>query len=498
MRSIHFPTSILLFAMLFTSGCGQKDSADAPPAKPSTKNSEPEAQDHPAPDMWASSYLGTIGLTYKDDRKNKTGFVLIDSDTIATSASWLFGAKEGVVQLNCCDPKQVLGIVAYDMARDIVLVRIDPPVENVVSMPITELGDSPLNILFTLPVSFEIGPAFSTVPTEIEQHVDWAGIGETFIFSSAPDLVMDGSLVINNKGFPLAMITGWGGGNRNIGVPISQIVSLDRRELLPLERFTPSQLPKADQSYAHVYEARNLRNGGRLQGALEHAKKSVALDPNNWHAWYELGVLHDLLEADLTEAESALKRSVSIEDQWSEGLYSLGLIEYKQGTYTDAIESLKKAIKLDPSNPDAHSMYGLSVWQSQGPLMAVVHLEAACNLAPETFMHLDNLNLCYSELDQPRNGLQRTKQFVADSPDDIHGRRELGLLAFKLKESQLAIEQFSWLDEHLPPDSDTLIRLIICQLDTGDRSSAKKSLDKLESIDPAHELLPKFREELKP
>lgn len=497
-RATQLSPLILILTAIFSFGCDGADSADTDSATPSKRTFESNDLDHPAPNMWALSCLGTVELTYEDDRTHKTGFVLIDSDTIALNASSLFGAKEGTVQLHCCDPKQILGIVAYDMTKDIALVRIDPPVEDFARVQSTELDDSAISILFSLPISFETGPAFSTIPTQVEQHADWTDIGKTLLFKSDPLLVMDGSLVINHEGFPIAMICGWGGGNRGIGVLISEITSLERHDFVEFDRFLPSLLPHEDQSYAHVYESRNLRNGGRFEDALGHAEKGVAINPVNWQGWYELGVLYDILEADLTQAESALKRSVSIEDEWSEGVYSLGLIEYKLGRYAYAIESLKKAIELDPTNPDAHHMLGLSLWDLEGPLEAVSHLEAACDLAPDTIMYLQNLNICFGDLHQPNRGLERTKQFVLDSPDDSEGRRELGLLAFELKDFELARVQFVWLDDQFEPDSDTLIRLFLCELEMNDRSSAKDVLDRLESIDPHHHLLPRLREELTP
>ena len=247
-----------------------------------------------------------------------------------------------------------------------------------------------------------------------------------------------------------------------------------------------------------MYESRNLRNGGRLEDALGHAEKGIEINPVNWQGWYELGVLYDILEADLNKAESALKRSVSIEDEWSEGVYSLGLIELKLGKYADAIESLNKAIELDPTNPDAYHMLGHSLWNLKGPLEAVPYLEAACDLAPDTIMYLHNLNICFGDLHQSNRGLERTKQFVLDSPDDSEGRRELGLLGFELEDFELARVQFGWLEDQLEPDSDTLIRLFLCQLELNDRSSAKETFDRLESFDPEHQLLTRLREELAP
>lgn len=415
------------------------------------------------------------------------------------SAGWLFDATAAQVSLLCCDPSTVVGVVAYDAARDIALVRIDPPLRTPGTIPAKPMQadvDGQYSIVLTLPIKFEVGPAFSMIGTTIEQRSNWAGTGETLIFASKHKLVMSGSLVVNDEGYPVAVLNGWGGGSRDIGTPLTEILAMSRHDPIPLASFGPEHMAGQQQALAFLTRAQNLRNGGRLQQAHNDAMRSLEIDPANWRALYELGVLTDMMDNDLRGAEVFLKRSIDIEDEWSESQYSLGLIQYKRSQYTLAIESFQKALALDNSNPDTNQMLGICMMQMSKVAEARPFLEIAHQLEPDDYMYLGNLINCYRELNLNYIAIERSKVFVEKNPNDPEGHEGLGQLALSMRDPELAIEQYQWLDSNLPPEAETLVRLAFCQMETGDHLSAASTLDRLESIDPTHELIPQMRQRL--
>ncbi|MFG0299374.1 MAG: tetratricopeptide repeat protein [Phycisphaerales bacterium JB047] len=489
-RPLLFLLSVTLVHTI-TSGC------DRQPHNPESTPSD--VADELAHGMWAHQFLGTIDIQFSDGRNGRTGFTLIDKNTIAMSGSWLFDAIETEVSLLCCDPSTVVGVVGYDAARNIVLARIDPPLSApsiIPAKPMPAEDEHPYRIVYTLPISFEVGPGFSEMPTTVEQRVDWAGIGEVLIFASEKKLVMSGSLVVNDEGYPIAILNAWGGGSRDIGTELTDVLAMPRHDLIPLARFGPEHMTGQQQADALVIQALDLRDGGQLQRAYEDASHCLKIDPNNWRALYELGVLADMMGNDLGVAEDYLLRSTEIEDAWSEGRYSLGLVQYKRGRYEEAIESLSTATMLDDANPDAHHMLGLAHWQRSGPEHGLPWLQIACVRAPDTFMYYDNLWSCLSELDREAEALEPFQSFVERNPTDAEGRAGLAQLCLQLRKPGHALPHYQWLVDRSPDDPDLLMRLAFCQIQVSDRQSAESTLDRLESIAPDHELIPRLRQQL--
>lgn len=445
------------------------------------------------------SFLGTVDLHYADDKGVRTGFTLIDEHTIAMSGSDLFGVVETEVRLACCDPSSIVGVVAYDAARDIALVKIDPPVAQSISIPTRPMpayDDQMMKISLTLPMRFEVGPAFIDMDTHVAQVAEWAGIGEVLIFESDRSLVMNGSLVIDAEGYPVALLCGWGGGERKIGTPLSYVIAMQRHEPIPLELFVPEKLPADQHEFAFLRRGQSLRTRSDLQRSLSDIDASLRSNPENWLALYERGVLADLMNTGLTQSERSFEQCIEIEDEWSEAHYSLGLVRYKMNKHTLAEQSLLRSIELDDSNPDAYSMLGLNSLELGSSDQAFDYMLAACERAPDAFMYLDNLSSIAAETGRDEEVLDRFVRFVEDHPRDSEARDELGRLALRLRRASLALEQFAWLAERSPNDPDILARLAFCQMVTGDTSGARDTLNRVEAVAPDHELLADLRERL--
>jgi tetratricopeptide (TPR) repeat protein len=67
----------------------------------------------------------------------------------------------------------------------------------------------------------------------------------------------------------------------------------------------------------------------------------------------------------LEEAVSALGKAVRIEPENAEFQFNLGVLRMRSGEVRDGVKSLRRAVKLDPSWPDAHGFLGRAL-QKQG------------------------------------------------------------------------------------------------------------------------------------
>src|SRR5262249_42208370 len=116
-------------------------------------------------------------------------------------------------------------------------------------------------------------------------------------------------------------------------------------------------------------------------------KKAVALDANDFQAWYDLGYVHSALDKP-NDAIAAYKKSIELNPKVFESNLNLGMLLGKQGEYTEAAKYLRAATQLQPtSRPEAGlSRAGLGlgrVLESSQPNEALVAFGEATKLQPQ-------------------------------------------------------------------------------------------------------------------
>ncbi len=490
---------VLLSTHLF--GCngsdGNSSGDDAQTREPSEALHDQSARSSDR--MWASRFLGTVDIIYRNGRMVRTGAVLIDEQTVAMSASKLFGAESARVFWECCAPRDIAEVIGYDAALDIALVHIESPLTDPGTIPVRELPtgtDAPLRIVLALPLRIEEMVGYTELETQVVGLHEWSGYGEAIVFQSEPDIVLDGSIVVDHEGYPLAFLNGWGGSEHDLGIRFKRVLQVERHEPIKMSDFTPSSAPAEHRSFAFAYHAQTLRNREQYDDAYASLLDCLELNPDQWLGLYELGVLQDMMGNDLQGAAETMRESIAAEDAWSESHYSLGLIEYKRGKYQEAIESLRLADQLDPFNPDVHQMLGLSLMELEGAESALPNMERAQDLAPDVYMYLSNLVFAYKEAGKPTLARDRLLRFVDENPDEPEGRSGLGYYWIQQREPELALEQFEWLDLNTETTPEILVRVAFCLMETGDRLKAEETLDRLAAMDAGHELLPVLRKRL--
>lgn len=113
----------------------------------------------------------------------------------------------------------------------------------------------------------------------------------------------------------------------------------------------PNSVRLASRGYAYLAL-------GNATAALLDAEKSIALDPSYATA-YGLKALSCISLGQIDEADSAIKRALSIKPDSAHYWHVQGLVYQKQGNCTGAIFALRKSISIDPNYslpwPEMHS-----------------------------------------------------------------------------------------------------------------------------------------------
>jgi tetratricopeptide (TPR) repeat protein len=145
------------------------------------------------------------------------------------------------------------------------------------------------------------------------------------------------------------------------------------------------QLLKIDPR--HVRARNNLalllERRGNVQGALEELEQAIAADPDNVSLLLNRAAV---LSAHLRfeQAESDLRRALRFGES-AEILTSLGMVVSKGGRAKEALDPLRRAVDLDPSNAAAHYYLAEVLNRLDQLPAALVAYEQAANLQPSNW-----------------------------------------------------------------------------------------------------------------
>ncbi len=172
--------------------------------------------------------------------------------------------------------------------------------------------------------------------------------------------------------------------------------STDRRQDLTIPwRANPSDLGREGGAAAareSLYK-RNNENESRYEQALDAASKKdydkaiglmnrlLAADPKDFEAWSKLAVMQQL-RGNMAEAEKSYERSLQEKPDYLVALTKLGTLRVATKNFDGAIESLSKAVDLNPASADVNFLLGEAYLQVKKGSKAVGYLNEAIRLDP--------------------------------------------------------------------------------------------------------------------
>lgn len=147
---------------------------------------------------------------------------------------------------------------------------------------------------------------------------------------------------------------------------------------------------------------------GDVAGATDAFLEIAARWPEHADTWFNLGFIHDQRD-ELAEAERCFRRCIELNANHDRALYGLGLVLIRSGRLHEAIDALKRNIKLQPFSP--YGYYQLAMTQH--------HLGESGD-AWRTYEQLKNFEPRYAatlkrDLEQTRPRAYTQPQFRSDS-----------------------------------------------------------------------------------
>jgi len=261
--------------------------------------------------------------------------------------------------------------------------------------------------------------------------------------------------------------------------------AIDRNDfaaaITPLEKFIAE---KPDVAYAHFQLAYAYTALKRTEDARAEYHKCIALDPKMAEAQLNLGIL--LLQSDPAAAVEPLRQAVNLLPSQSRPRFLLGLAQEQSGDLSGAIASFDGAAHLDPQSLDALSHLAAILLKTGHPAQAEEKLRLALQRDPKSVPSLLGLAQILDTQKSPE-AIQAYKNYLAVQPQDNAARGRLVHLLIDQKDYDGALAEIDRNSAGQAPNADSLrlrADILVGQKKTDEAIAAIKQAITLAPNDP--------------
>jgi tetratricopeptide (TPR) repeat protein len=127
-------------------------------------------------------------------------------------------------------------------------------------------------------------------------------------------------------------------------------------------------------------EGVQLSNAGQHDAAIAKFQEAVGIIPTCYNCYNNIAYSYTA-KKDYANAEEAYKKSMEVKPDDAAAYVGLAGIYFNTGKAADAKPLVEKAVSIDPSNPDAHYIYGMTL-VAENPAKAKSEFEEFMKLAP--------------------------------------------------------------------------------------------------------------------
>jgi arylsulfatase A-like enzyme/Flp pilus assembly protein TadD len=138
--------------------------------------------------------------------------------------------------------------------------------------------------------------------------------------------------------------------------------------------------------------ARALARLGRADEARTWLTKALQSNPQNYRAWYELGLL--AAANDPAAAQSDYEKAVAVQPNFPPGQRELGMLLFQQKDYAAATPHLEKAVTLGLEDAHLHNFLGICYSRTDRLEKAIQSYRASLKLDPN--LADSHLNLAFA------------------------------------------------------------------------------------------------------
>lgn len=202
------------------------------------------------------------------------------------------------------------------------------------------------------------------------------------------------------------------------------------------------------------------------EGMLDAYTRITSIYPGDLFAKYRQGSLL----ADKGDLETVRASAASMVKEYpnrAEGHRLMGLVNFREGKYEDAILSLQKSIRIQP-DLEAFYMLGMANYQVGNLEMAVTHLQTVLDYSPEFTQARAMLGEIFLRQRRAPEALAAAQRLIESAPADYRGYALKADGLMLRGEHKAAVIELSRASELAPTHYGLLLKLGLLKISQGD------------------------------
>ena len=241
--------------------------------------------------------------------------------------------------------------------------------------------------------------------------------------------------------------------------------------------------PQNSQLESLIRQGENALDAGDFASAASAFERARQMAPESLYANRGL-LLSYLSEKRLGDAENIGQSAVAHWPQDAELQHWLGLVYFKQGRNTKALELLRGAENLNDSQFDIHFDTALVLLSDNQYPAAVNELEKALKLDPKAALAHVLLGRAYQNTNRTVQAIEQFQTALRLDPKIPLGHYHLGFAYASLGRNQQAIAEYEKEVIRAPDNPSVQYQLGHCLLEAGEWKSAIAHLKRAAEFDP--------------
>lgn len=171
----------------------------------------------------------------------------------------------------------------------------------------------------------------------------------------------------------------------------------------------------------------NLCKQGQFKKVFEHTQILLKQTPKVYMFWNIMGVSASQLEMhDI--AIQAYNNAITLNSDFSEAYFNMGITFTKQGKFDEAINAYRKTVSLNPNHIDAYNNMS-NIYLQHGKLNeAIEGLKKALSIRPTFAEAHNNLGLIYLRQEKIKQALEAFQKTISLNPKHAAAHNNMGCI----------------------------------------------------------------------
>jgi tetratricopeptide (TPR) repeat protein len=226
-----------------------------------------------------------------------------------------------------------------------------------------------------------------------------------------------------------------------------------------------------------------LHEAGRLEEAVTHYQKAVALQPDYAPAYNNLGVTLRA-QGRVDAAIAAYERGLQLDEAYPDLHYNLANALLAQNRADEAAAHLKTSLAGEPASAATHNNLGTALAARGQYEQAVAEFRAAIALEPTSVLAHRNLGNALASMGRGGDAMAALERAVTLAPTDAEANYDLGSLLLEAGRFPDAVARFRAALAANPRSVETLNNLGIALASQGQLREAAALFEEALAIDP--------------